>query len=236
MPYIGLVMKKTLVRFWTTLFLLSAAVGAAQAMDTATEAYRAMGIKPADVLTGTALNAKVLDGPDKQVICVTSYFTGKKEKRDAVNVRLDVFARRGGQLVSLYTRDFGTENGGNVGDGNLQVLDLDMDGINEIVASYDSFADPLIDQRLAEVIVSERGGFRTAWSGPLEYDATRAARDVPEERRDRFQRELDYANTLRTRGVTLFFRKKVIAIAGERLVEPKIVEETFPLRAANAYP
>ena len=53
---------------------------------------------------------------------------------------------------------------------------------------------------------------------------------VPVERRDHFVRELDLVSTLRTRGVTLFFNKTMIAVAGERLVEPKVVEETFPLR------
>ena len=111
-------------------------------------------------------------------------------------------------------------------------MDLDGDGINEIIVSYDSYEDPLIEQKLAEVILHDESGFRTAWSGPLNYDATKAARDLPRERRDRFKREFDLAGTLKTRGVTLFVNKKVIAIAGERLAEPKIVQETFPLRPA----
>ena len=53
---------------------------------------------------------------------------------------------------------------------------------------------------------------------------------MPVERRDHFIRELDLISTLRTRGVTLFFNKTMIAVAGERLAEPKVVEETFPLR------
>ena len=111
-------------------------------------------------------------------------------------------------------------------------MDLDGDGINEIIATFDSYEDPLIEQKLAEVLLRDESGFRTAWSGPLRYDATKAARDVPRERRDRFMREIDLAATLRTRGITLFVNKKVIAIAGERLAEPKIVQETFPLRPA----
>ena len=35
---------------------------------------------------------------------------------------------------------------------------------------------------------------------------------------------------MRTRGATLFFKKKVIAVAGEQLPEPRVVEETFELR------
>jgi hypothetical protein len=200
--------------------------------DTALEAYRAIGLAPADVLSGTVLSARVLPGDEKQVVVLATYFTGKKTEADAVNVRLDVLKSDGQGLTAAYSRDFGAERGGNVGDGNLQVIDLDRDGVNEIVASFDSYADPLIEQRLAEVIVHDEEGFRTAWSGALEYDATRAARTVATERRDRFERELDVPNTLRTRGITLFFSKKVIAVAGERLAEPKIVEETFPLRPA----
>lgn len=206
-------------------------VGGGLAADTATEAYRAMEIRPADVLAGTVLTARVIAGEEKQVVCLTTYFTGKREKDEAVNVRLGVFGRRGGKLVPIYTRDFGEENDGNVGHGDLQLADLDADGITDIIVSYDSYEDPLIERRSGEVIVNSGDGFRTAWSGLLEYDATKAARTVQPERRDRFERELDLAGTLRTRGETLHFNKTVIAVAGERLDPPKTVRETFPLRA-----
>ena len=196
----------------------------------ATEAYRAMGIKPADILAGTVLNARVLPGEHKQVIAVTTYFTGKRDKSEAVSVRLEVFRRNGEALISVYSRDFGAENPGGVGDGDLQLIDLDSDGVNEIIASYASYRDPLIEQRLAEVIMTEGATLRTAWSGLVEYDATRAARNVPLERRDRYRREIDFGNTMRTRGVTLFMNKQVIGVAGERLPEPKVVQETYPLR------
>ena len=210
---------------WTTL----------PAADSAADAYRVMGIKTKDVLTGTSMSTQVIPGTAKQLVTVTTYFTGKREKADAVNVRLDVFEKRDGRLVSIYSRDFGAENGGSVADGNLQLIDLDRDGVNEIVVSFDSFIDPLIDQQLGEVIVHEDSGFRTAWAGLLQYDATRAARDVPLERRDRFSREIDIASTLRTRGVTLFMDKRMIAVAGERLAAPRTIQDTFPLRARAEY-
>ena len=196
------------------------------------DAYRAMGLRVRDVLTGTILSAKVLPGEEKQTLVVTTYLTGKREKADAVNVRLAVLRTEGKGLVVQYERDFGAENGGYVGQGDLQIVDLDLDGLSEIVVTYDDLEDPLIRRRMCEVIVYAQAGFRTAWSGLVEYDATRAARQVPQERRDRFKRELDIPNTLRTRGVTLFFQKTVIAVAGEPLPEPKIVQETFPLREA----
>ena len=232
MTYIALAMKNIGKSLTLTSLILVAALPAAHA-DTAAEAYRAMGIKPVDVLTGTVLTAKVLPGADKQVVAVTTYFTGSKEKEDAVNVRLDVFNRSGDSLARVYGRDFGEEAGGAVGAGELQVIDLDRDGVNEIIASFESFLDPLIEERVAEVILNHDGAFKTAWSGAMSYDATRAARDVPRERRDRYSREFDFANTLRTRGVTLFLSKEMIAVAGERLDEPKVVQETFPLRAAE---
>jgi hypothetical protein len=200
--------------------------------DGATDAYRALGIKPEKILAGTVLNSPVLPGGQKQVVCIVTYMTGKKERSEAVNVKLGVFKRSGERLLPVYERDFGAEQGGNVDRGNLELMDLDGDGINEIIISYDSYADPLIEQKLSEVILHDESGFRTAWSGPLHYDATKAARNLPRERRDRFRREIDLVGTLKTRGVTLFINKKVIAIAGERLAEPKIVQETFPLRPA----
>jgi hypothetical protein len=200
--------------------------------DGGTEAYRALGIKPKQVLSGTILNSKVSPGPGKQVVCVATYLTGKKGKSEAVNVKLGVFERTGDGLTAIYERDFGDERGGSVDRGNLELMDLDGDGRNEIIVTFDSYEDPLIEQKLAEVILHGEAGFRTAWSGALFYDATKAARDFPRERRDRYIREIDLGATLKTRGVTLFMNKKVIAIAGERLAEPKIVQETFPLRAA----
>ena len=231
MPYIALVMKRINSAVLTLLSL--AFCGVAVQADTSADAYRAMGISPSDVLTGTVLTAKVLPGADKQVVAVTTYITGSDNKTDAVSVRLDVFNRQGESLARVWGRNFGSESGALVGAGELQLIDLDRDGINEIIASFESFLDPLIEQRLAEVIINDDGTFRTAWSGALDYDATRAARDVPRERRDRFNREIDFASTMRTRGITLFMNKQMIAVAGERLDQPKVVQETFPLRPAD---
>jgi len=164
-----------------------------------------------------------------------TYLTGAKSKADAVNVRLGLFTRRGDDLNLFHTRDLGEENGGYVAGGDLQLLDLDRDGVSEIVVCYDSYKEPLIEQRICEVILQEDGQFRTAWVGPVDYDATKAVRDVPKERRDRFTREFDWGGTIRTRGLTLFMSKKVIAVAGQRLDEPKLVQETFPLRETPNY-
>jgi len=225
-------MKNRIPGTLLTLVLLTLAMVAAHA-DTSVDAYEAMGIRPAEVLTGTVIMAKVLPGNDKQVVAVTTYFTGSKERDEAVTVRLDVFNRIGERLERVYGRDFGKEVGGLVGEGELQLIDLDLDGVNEIIATYQSFIDPLIEQRLGDVMVNEGGDFRSAWSGPLDYDATRAAREVPRERRDRFRREFDFPNTMRTRGITLFVNKKMISVAGERLSQPKVVQETFPLRSSE---
>ena len=57
-----------------------------------------------------------------------------------------------------------------------------------------------------------------------------AAREVEPERRDRYLREFDLIATLRSGGATLFINKNVIAVAGQRLSKPKIVQESFPIR------
>jgi hypothetical protein len=195
-----------------------------------TKAYKALGLKPQAVLTGTVVKARVLPSNQEQVICIATYLTGKGDKGDAVNVRLGVFDNFGEGLVTLYTRDFGKDEEGYVANGDLLVMDIDRDGISEIIVSFDDYSDPLIEQRLAEIILHDGQKLDTAWSGLVEYDATKAARDVPVERRDRFVRDFDWSNTMRTRGATLFLKKKVIAVAGERLPEPRVVEETFDLR------
>ncbi len=203
--------------------------GAAQA-DLQGEAYEAMGLEVGKVITGTVLTSQVVPGRSKQVVALTTYFTGKRERDDAVSVRLDVFQRGGEELISIFSRDFGAEVGGLVGEGDLQVIDLDRDGVNEIIVAYDDYTSQVVEQRNGEVVFWDDGAFVSGWSGKLAYDATRAAREVPVERRDRFEREFDFANTMRTRGVTLFFTKTVIAVAGERLPEPKLIQETFPLK------
>lgn len=193
------------------------------------EAYKTMGIDKGKVISGTQTSARVLPGDDKQLVCLVAYFSGKG-KDPTVKLRLAVLEGDKDGYTTAWEQDFSTKYAGNVGEGNLELLDLDRDGQAEIIVTFDLFSDPLIRQRFGEVIVWDEERFTTAWSGPFEYDATKAVRDVPLERRDHFVRELDLINTLRTRGVTLFFNKTMIAVAGERLAEPKVVEETFPLR------
>ena len=199
---------------------------------TAADAYEALGIEVSRVLAGTSMTAKVDPGAQKQFVSVTSYMTGARGP-DAVNVRLDIFQEVGGKLVPIYQRDFGTELGGHIAEGDLQVIDLDVDGVAEIVVSFESFASPVIQQRLGEVIVYDAEGFRTAWSGPMRYDATRAARDVPREQRDRYRRDLDLAATMRTRGEALHWSKHVTVIAGETLASPQVVDEVFPFKTVE---
>jgi hypothetical protein len=206
------------------------ATAGAMAAPSGADAYRALGVKPQQVLTGTVVQARVVPGSGKQTVCLASFFTGKDEEAKAVNMKLGVFEVRGEQLVPVYVRDIGAENGVPVANGDLQVLDIDLDEVSEIVVTYDRFEDPLVEQRVAEVIVHGRDGLGPAWSGIVGYDATRAARTVPAERRDRWEREFDWAKTMRSRGVTLFVRKKVLAVAGQRLDAPQIVQETFELR------
>jgi hypothetical protein len=194
------------------------------------EVYAAMGVDKGKVISATQATARVLPGDHKQVVCLVAYLSGKKERSDAIKLRLAVLRDEDGTYEMVWEQDFSAKYGGNVGEGDLQLFDLDRDGQSEIVVTFDLFSDPLISQRFGEVILWEEDDFKTGWSGPFEYDATKAVRDVPVERRDRYTRELDLANTLRTRGVTLFFNKTMIAVAGERLAEPKVVEETFPLR------
>lgn len=193
------------------------------------QAYEAMGIDKGKVISATQASAQVLPGDEKQLVCLVAYFSGKG-KNSTVKLRLGVLQGDEKNYAIAWEHDFSAKYDGKVGEGNLELLDLDRDGQAEIIVNFDLFSDPLIRQRFGEVIVWDEEGFRTAWSGPVEYDATKAVRDVPVERRDHFVRELDLINTLRTRGVTLFFNKTMIAVAGERLVEPKVVEETFPLR------
>lgn len=194
------------------------------------DVYRAMGIPQKSVISASVLSAKVLPGTDEQTVAMVTYFTGKKNEAEGVNVRLEVFQGDAANLESVYARNFGAESGGYVTRGEIQLFDLDRDGNQEIIPSWDDVENTLVDVRRGEVLLYEEGEFRVGWSGEMRFDATRDARTTPPERRDRFTREIDLANTLRTRGITLFFEKTVTAVAGERLEPAKVVQETFPLR------
>jgi hypothetical protein len=226
----------------TGALLLAALLAAAPAdaprkADTSGDVYAALGLEVGDVLTGSILTARVLPGlpsDPKQVVAMVTYMTGKRDEASAVNVRLEVLRRDGETLVPVLSRDFGKENGGYVGRGDLELVDLDGDGVNEIIATYDVYKDALVTERRAEVLVNRDGTFAAAWAGPVEYDATKAVRTVPAERRDRYTRVLDIPATLKTRGVTLMVKKTMLAVAGERLDAPKVVQETFPLKPPPA--
>jgi len=138
-------MKHGRIIFVLSVALLAAA-GAVEAQQGA-KAYKALGLKPQDVLTGTVLKSRVLPSEEEQVVCIATYLTGKGEKADAVNVRLGVFDTFGEGLVTLYARDFGEDLGGYVANGDLLVMDIDRNGVNEIIVSFDDFSDPLIQQR-----------------------------------------------------------------------------------------
>jgi hypothetical protein len=209
---------------------LAVLVAYAARADTAAEVYKQMGVRAKDVINSSVAKIKVLPGGDKQVVAVVTYLTGRKEEVNALNVRLEVYRTEGERLVPVFSRDAGKENGGFVGRGEVAVLDLDGDGVNEIGLYYDNLKNELIQDRRLEVIVYDGTSFRVAWSGSSSYDATKAVRDVPLERRDRYIRKLDFANTRRTKGITLFMTKSMIAVAGERLPQPKSIQETFPLK------
>lgn len=227
-------MTRSRVAFAHLALAAGLAAHATAAADSAADVYASMGIKVGSVMNSSVVSSRVLPGESKQTVAVVTYLTGRKEEASALNVRLEVYRLDGGKLVSVFTRDVGKENGGYVGRGEVALLDLDGDGVNEIGLYYDNLKNPLVTERRLEVIVHEDSGFRVAWSGAVEYDATRAVREIPQDRRDRFLRKLDFANTRRTKGVTLFMTKTVVAVAGERLPQPKQVQETFPLRPEPA--
>ena len=211
---------------------LLALTGSGARADTAVDVYKQMGIKVKDVMNSSVATARVLPGEDaKQVVAVVTYLTGKKDEANALGVRLEVYRTAGASLVPVYTLDASKENDGYVGRGEVAILDLDGDGVSAIGLYYDNLKNDLIQDRRLDVVVYDGTGFHVAWSGSVSYDATKAVRDVPLDRRDRYLRKLDLSSTRRTKGVTLFMTKTMIAVAGSRLPQAKQVQETFPLRS-----
>src|SRR5262245_15861309 len=112
--------------------LLAAPAGA----DTASEVFKKMGIKVGDVMNSSVLTGRILPGEDKQTVAVVTYLTGKKDEAGALGVRLEAYRGQGESLTPIYTRDVGKENGGYVGRGEIALVDLDGDGVNEIGLYY----------------------------------------------------------------------------------------------------
>ncbi len=42
--------------------------------------------------------------------------------------------------------------------------------------------------------------------------------------------------TRRTKGTSLVVRKRMLAVAGQKLAEPRVLEEAFPLRPSTGNP
>lgn len=209
-------------------------VGPVARADTQFDAYRALGIDAKDVLVGTVLTADVVPDGGEEVVAVVTHFTGNRSREQAVDVRFAVLQRVAGRLQPILEHAYGQRHDGKVGRGELQVLDLDRDGLEEIVVTYDDASDPLVRRRRGEVHLWRDGTLAVGWRGETAYDATLDARGVPDERRDRWSREIDVVSTLRTRGLTLYMTRTVYAVAGEALARPKQVTETFPLRSAES--
>ena len=110
----------------TTAFL----PGLVQAASIA-EVCKALDLKEKDVMFGSVLSSKVLEGGGKQVVAITTYLTGKNERATAVNVRLDIFRVTGKKLEPVWSRDYGREYAGNVGRGEL----VDQTALTDALAS-----------------------------------------------------------------------------------------------------
>ena len=195
------------------------------------EVFLAMGLKPKSVLTGTVVRGDVLPDPGEEVVAVATWMTGAKDKAQAVAVRFAILTEDGSRVRVLHKIDYGDRYPGGVGRGEIELLDVDGDGLREILVTFDDYGDRLIERRRGEFLHWTGGALTAGWEGEVAHDSTREAREVPPERRDRFVRTINYGETLRTRGVTLYFDKKVYAVAGETLAEPKVVLEPFPLKA-----
>jgi hypothetical protein len=60
--------------------------------DNAGAVYEAIGIAPAQVLTSTISTTLVMPGPDRQIVSMVTFLTGKRDS-GATNVRLDVLGK-----------------------------------------------------------------------------------------------------------------------------------------------
>ncbi len=162
------------------------------------------------------------DGRREGVILVVA-LTGEKDPARATEVLLgtwDASAGEKGEL--LWSRHVVAETGQPAHDGEMEILDLDGDGQQEIVLSWNRGLRPGLVDRWAEIwTVPDPRHPVKVWEGPWGRD-TRLDRETPAGRKESFQREIDYGATRAAKGRALVFRDTWRMIAGKVLDPPRV--------------
>ena len=168
-----------------------------------------------------------LDGDGRREgVMLVEVLTGEKDPARATEVILgtwDAGAGEKGEL--LWSRCVTADTGQPAHDGEMEILDLDGDGQQEIVLSWDRGLRPGLVDRWAEIwtVPDPRRPVRV-WEGPWGRD-TRLDEQTPPAKRSSFEREIDYGATRAAKGRGIVFRDTWRMIEGQALDPPRVTRE-----------
>src|SRR5262245_37847571 len=106
---------------------------------------------------------------------LTEYFTGDKNEQTAMNLLLGVHLTEDGKRRLVASRDYNADAGGYVSRASLELIDLDRDGLKELLVTYHHNEKP--DTTRVEMDVLRLAGDRLVllWNGPVRLNTTAAA-------------------------------------------------------------
>ncbi len=164
------------------------------------------------------------------------YITGDKSEKTAINLLLGLYRVEGEKRTLLSSRDYNADAGGFVSRGSLQVIDLDRDGVNEILLEYHHNEQPGSTRVDLDIMRVVEGRLVSVWNGPVRVDTTSPSLDLPPSERERFVRELDLGRTAAMQGRKLCFTKTVSVAAGATLDPPRAMPEEVGFAPAPRAP
>lgn len=160
---------------------------------------------------------------------LTEFFTGDKSEKTGINLLLGLYRTDGGRKELVAARDYNAQGGGFVSRGSLEVVDLDRDGVNEILVNYHKEEKPGMTRIDLDVLKVAPAGLVLAWSGPVRVDTAGASSPFAAAERERFSREIGYLRTAAAEGRKIYFTKTVSVAAGIVLDPPRVLEEELDL-------
>lgn len=220
-------------RSWRLVFGSARAFGAAVVLVSTIRTTGAAAPRdPLKVPKKAVLVTTTIELGDEHSATITEFFTGDKSEKTGINILVGIHRAEGDGRSLLSARDYNAEAGGYASRGSLEVVDLDRDGVKEILVTYhhhERVGETRID---LDVLRIEDGKLVLAWTGPVRVDTTSSALALPGAERERFVREIGYLRTAADQGRKIHFSKTVSVAAGVALDPPRVLAEEFDLARA----
>lgn len=181
---------------------------------------------PSKKLISRTIFSSDLDGNGvSEEVVLINRITGSRDIERTFDVQIGVY---GADDALLWSESILETLGGPCYGAELTLVDLEGDGLNELVLTYLAADGPSRWEGRGVVYRWELGRAHRVWSGVLRLDNSRD-QEVPPSERTAFRMELDIPKTIGARGRTLFFEKRMTMVAGVSLDAPRALVERFAL-------